>query len=129
MDERMLLLLLLGLLFLAGIVVTRIALKQARAPLRWVLLFVGISLIHAAACLPVFLVCYACKMSPGGDRLGEIIGWTTYFPILLLDLLGLIDSTMKLDTPEAIAINSPIWAMVFLFLVHNVRQLMTLFRA
>jgi len=129
MDAIILLLILPGVLSLVGVAAIRVALNQARILLRQASLFIGITLIHAAASLPLVLVCYACAMSSGGGWLGEIIIWTVYFPLLLLRLLGFGDSRGIFENLELLSINSPIWTLVFLSLVYSVRQLMTLFKS
>jgi hypothetical protein len=78
--------------------------------LRWLVRFMLLTVVHAAASCVAALFWVAAAMSSGGHWLIDLIGWSIFYPIALLIWAGV--DLEPLDRPLTLAINSPIWAAV-----------------
>lgn len=80
---------------------------------RWLLKYAALTIVHAfISCVAVVIV-VAAAMSPGTEwllRLTVILWDFLFFPLLCLDWAGI--ELVPIDSPLAIAINSPTWSAI-----------------
>lgn len=80
---------------------------------RWLLKYAALTIVHAfISCVAVVIV-VAAAMSPGTEwllRVTALLWGFLFFPLLWLDWAGI--ELVPLDSPLAIAINTPAWAAV-----------------
>lgn len=78
--------------------------------LRWLLKVALLTVAHALASGIAVVFAIAAAMSPGGDWLAGGLLFSMFFPLYLLDWAGV--ELVPLDSPLAIAVNSPSWVVI-----------------